>query len=63
MKLRCEVLAVETFGDRLKITTQGRRPNDAEWRPYLKIVFELHDSPKTRKAMHVGRMVRIDITT
>jgi len=61
MKVRAEILGVESHGDKLQVKVQGRQDRDAEWRPYLSFTFEVHDSQKARKAMHVGRMVRLQI--
>ena len=63
MKVRAEILSVETHGEKLCVKLQGRQDRDAEWRPYLSLSIEVHDSPRARKAMYLGRVLRLNIET
>lgn len=62
MKLRVEVTKVETTGDCLRVTAQGKPTNAASWRPLVSQVIEVPDTEPTRRAFYVGRMVTITVT-
>lgn len=61
MKIKAEVLSVRTTGDELVIRAQGSEVAAADWRPMIPMEFKLADTPRTRKAIHVGRHLEIDI--
>lgn len=61
MKLEAEVLSVETIGDKLAVRTQADETATADWRPMVKIDFQVADTPRNRKTMHVGRRLAIKI--
>jgi hypothetical protein len=61
MKIKCEVTAVETTGDGLKISLQGKPPLAAEWRPdeYQQITVPINDAHAM--TFYVGRKVIITV--
>lgn len=61
MRMKGEILAVETTGDQLRIKVQAVGAADAEWRRMNVITFECPDLDAYRKALHVGRQLVIDI--
>ncbi|MEQ1580890.1 MAG: hypothetical protein ABL964_09885 [Steroidobacteraceae bacterium] len=61
MKIKAEVIAVETSGDALDVSLQGKAEADAEWRPMLRFNVQVPESIKNRRAFYVGRDVRISI--
>lgn len=61
MRMRGEILAVETIGDRLRVKMQAVGAADAAWRPMNVVTFECPDLPAQRKALHVGRQLIVDI--
>jgi hypothetical protein len=63
MRMRGEVLEVKTKGDKLEVKVQASGDADAFWRDKNVITFECPDLPAQRKALHIGRKVRIDIVT
>lgn len=63
MKMRCEIIAAENRGDNFKIKVQARQSRAAEWRSWNCFEIEMPAHPKTIKAFHVGRIVKIEIKT
>lgn len=61
MKLRAEVLGVQTNGTELIVTTQFNEIAAAEWRDMQPLVLRISDIPRHRKAFHVGRALRITV--
>jgi len=61
MKIRCEVLSVETTGDGLRVKWQGRGVRDAKWRPWSLGSFEIARTEVTLRAYHVGRVFVMDV--
>jgi hypothetical protein len=61
MKIRGEVLSVETDGDKLRVRLQGAAQKMAEWRSLLSIRIEVPDVVKNRRTYYVGRIVYIEV--
>lgn len=61
MRMRGDILSVETTGDKLRIKMQAAGAADANWREMNVVTFECPDLPAYRKALHVGRILVIDI--
>lgn len=61
MRMRGEVLEVKTLGDQLEVRLQTIGAADAGWRRMNVVMFQCADLPVYRKALHVGRSVRVDI--
>lgn len=61
MKIRAEVTRVETTGDGLRVTMQGKPPRAAGWHPLAPQVIEVPDSAPTRRAFYVGRVVMLEV--
>lgn len=61
MRLRAEIFGVESQGDVLLIRAQATEAGSAEWRAMLKVTFQLSDTARNRKALHVGRLLRVTI--
>lgn len=62
MKIKAEVLAVETIGDALRLQLQGKATTDARWRPYLRISLQVPETKTNRRAFYVGRKVLVTVT-
>lgn len=63
MKIHSEVLAVETIGDALRVTLQGKAETDADWRPYLKAHIDVPETLPNRRAYYIGRKVTLTLKT
>lgn len=63
MKINAEVLAVETIGDALRVTLQGKAEADAEWRPYLRAHIDIPETLPNRRAYFIGRRVTLQLKT
>ncbi len=61
MKIDCEVIAVETQGDTLRVTLQGMPPAAAEWRGRERQMIIIPTSQRAERTFHVGRRVMLDI--
>lgn len=61
MKLKCEILSVETRGDTIAISLQGKSPTDADWRPLSPQTIIVTQTEKMAKALYVGRRVEIEV--
>lgn len=61
MKIRAEVTKVQTTGDGLRVTMQGKPPKAAEWRPTVEQIIELPDTEPMRRAFYVGRIVTLAV--
>lgn len=61
MKIAAEVTRVETTGDSLRVTMQGKPPRSADWHPLAAQIIEVPDHPQTRRAFYVGRRVTIEV--
>lgn len=61
MKLKCEVVAVETDGTLLKLRLQGSRPDSAAWREMGVHSIQVDDTPRNCRAFHLGRTVTVSI--
>lgn len=61
MKIRCEIIAIETHGDSTRIDLQGMPATAAAWRPLGRHTMDLPSNSKNNKALHIGRIVEITI--
>ena len=61
MIVRCEVLAVETTGDKLRIYMQGVADGEAEWLPMGAMQVDVADIERNKKSFWVGRKVDVEI--
>ncbi len=61
MKIRCEVLAVESTGDAIRVRWQGRGVKDADWRPYMSGTIEVAHTKTSERAYHVGRVFTMEV--
>lgn len=61
MKIRCEILSVETHGESLSITLQGKGKSDADWRPMVRQIIGIASTQKNQKQFHVGRTIEIEV--
>lgn len=61
MKLRCEILSVESVFPDLRIKVQGKQPGGADWRSMNAFTIELPSHPATAKAFYVGRIITIEV--
>lgn len=62
MRIRCELLSVETTGDKLTLRYQGTQPLRAERRPLLTGTVEVPNNPTTQRAYYVGRTIYLEVT-
>jgi hypothetical protein len=60
MKIDAQITGVNTDGDTLHVTAQGKIKDMAEWRRPLNISFDVPDENGTRKTYVVGRKLRIE---
>lgn len=59
MKIDCEVIAVATTGDGLRVKMQGQTANAADWRP-LEVQEIIVPATKTsERAFYIGRKVTV----
>jgi hypothetical protein len=56
MKMRAEVIAVETTGEKITVTMQAVSDGDADWRPMNVITLQCADKETNRKSFHLGRI-------
>ena len=61
MKLRCEVLSVDSKFPDLTLRVQGKQRNGAEWRPMSAFTISIPAHDKTAKAFYVGRIITIEV--
>lgn len=61
MKLRCEILAVESRGLNLGVKVQGKQANGADWRDINAFTIEIPSHERTAKAFYVGRIITIEV--
>ena len=61
MRMKGEILAVETNGEKLFVKLQAVGAADASWRDMNVITFECPDIAAFRKSLHVGRHLVVDI--
>lgn len=61
MKLRCEVVWVESHGDTLVVSFQGSPPSAADWRPLGRQSIEIPATAAHQKAFYVGRVVELRV--
>ena len=61
MKIEASVIGVETHGETLQVTLQGKEPNSADWRPYSSQTFKIADNERNARAFWIGRKVEIEI--
>lgn len=61
MRIRHNILSVETTGDRLRIKAQGRHERASNWRPWETIEFTIPDIGANRRAFRVGRDIEVTI--
>ena len=61
MKIRAEILAVETSGEQITIKLQGKNNSAAEWRPFGSYSFQVPATDANCRAYHVGRIVKLQI--
>ena len=62
MKINCEVIGVETHGDSLSVTLQGKPPKSADWRPIERQTVIIPTTRSTERTFHVGRRCTLTIT-
>jgi hypothetical protein len=60
MKIRAEVIAVETHGDTLHVSLQGKGRGDAQWRPMGRHSIMVPATPANGRHYHVGRIVHLE---
>lgn len=61
MKLECEVIAVETCGDSLRVKLQGKPPTAAEWRGVERQEILIPTTDAAQRTFHIGRKVTITV--
>ena len=61
MKIRGEVLKVETTGDHLRINLQTQIVGQALWRPFNHMEFSVPDNSVSRKTYCVGRILIFEV--
>lgn len=61
MKIEASVIGVESHGECIEVTLQGKEMNGADWRPLARQVFKVMDSDRNNKAFYIGRKVEIEI--
>ncbi len=61
MKIRCEVTAVETTGDSLRVKMQGNPPNAAFWRRWEVQEVIIPATKTSQRTFYVGRSVSITV--
>lgn len=61
MKIEAEVLAVESNGDVLFISTQGKTTDSAGWRALERHTFKVPMTIRNSRAFYVGRKLEIEI--
>ena len=62
MTFELDITAVETDGDVLTVTARGNADRDAEWRRMESFALPMVDTVRTRRAMYVGRRLRLVVT-
>ncbi len=62
MKIKAEVLSVETIGDALSLLLQGKATTDADWRPHLRLRLQVPETKTNRRAFYVGRKVSVTVS-
>lgn len=62
MKIRAEVVAVETMGDKLAVTMQGKTTREsARWGRYGKHRIEVQASKRNGQTYYVGRVLNLEM--
>jgi hypothetical protein len=61
MKIRAEIISLDTNGETMQVKLQGSASTDAEWRPGLRLSIELPDKGSIRKAYHLGRIIHLTV--
>jgi hypothetical protein len=61
MKLKAEILSVETTGDTLQVRAQANELAAADWRSMVPVNFQIADTKRARDTMRVGRHLEIEI--
>jgi hypothetical protein len=61
MKMRCEILAVRSGANDLRIEVQGRQVNATQWSHWHSFTVIIPDSAKSRAAFHVGRLIFVTV--
>jgi hypothetical protein len=59
VKIDCEIISVESNGESMAITLQGKPPSSAEWRNLERQKIVLPDSAVMRRALYLGRNVTL----
>ena len=62
MKMKGEVIGVETQGDTLRVDIQAKGVSDACWRPLSKMSLVVASNEKQQKAFYVGRRINLDFS-
>lgn len=62
MKIRAEVTAVETNGEKLVVRLQGLASSDPAWLSMNRYTIETYASKKAQRSYYVGRPVEISVT-
>jgi hypothetical protein len=61
MKIEASVIGIESHGDTIQVTLQGKEPGSAQWRPWARQVFKVAENERNAKAFYIGRKVEIEI--
>jgi hypothetical protein len=61
MRVKGEILKVETTGDQLAVEIQGKQAGAADWRPMSTIRITVADDDTARRALHIGREVILTV--
>lgn len=62
MKIRGEVIAVETLGDRLRVTLQGKAARESVHNDFGRHEFQVPATKQNGEVYHVGRIVHVDLS-
>lgn len=62
MKINCEVIAVETLGESLRVTLQGKPPKSADWRNLERQTIILPTTKSAERAFHIGRRFTLTLS-
>jgi hypothetical protein len=61
MKIKAEVIAVESNGEKIKVRVQGIASSDPAWLSMSAHSFELYANQKNQRSYWIGRKVEIEI--
>lgn len=61
MKLRGEIIGLETTGDQIVVRINANEVQAAEWRSGTPVEIRLSDTARHRDALRIGRAIELEL--